>query len=401
MSNKKSSAAAAQVETTVAGVKISKVSEAALDAYLKSVGLPSDGPIEARLQRLVAYTEKKVPEQMLADCDVCGGASDARLDQCPFCGTAGIPDGAEFADAGPEPVTAVKAAPKPAAKAAKAAPAPKPAPKPAKTAAAKKSEPAAAIVRAEDRSSVAAAPGLDKAVERVNDLKRQAVVSYWELGRAIYDIYEGRLYTQRTDDKGAPKYKSWTQFCHAELGMAPQHSYKLMDVAVSFTKDDVEHVGVAKLGIMLRLPPEERDKMLAQVKNGMPLSKVAQEVRKLAGGAPARDTGRKGFTGKRGSGRKAGSAGDVPKVGPDEVLAVVGLGRTKIPLFARPMKKGDQPARAMSLDHDPHGVEDATNDVQVLYRVVKEAKGLVLIVERRRAPKAKDEKPAGKKPRKG
>lgn len=168
--------------------------------------------------------------------------------------------------------------------------------------------------RSKTRSSVASVPaqtedrvllvdqdGLDAAVVRVKELKQRAVVCYWELGRAIYEIYESRLHTQRAAENGAPKYHSWTQFCRAELGMSSTQSYKLMDVATTFDRADLERAGLSKLALLVRLPPAERARMLDRVNEGTSLSGVAEQVRRLA--APTR-VDRRGR--KHGGGRQPG-----------------------------------------------------------------------------------------------
>jgi hypothetical protein len=57
-----------------------------------------------------------------------------------------------------------------------------------------------------------------------------------------------------------------------------------------------------------------------------------------------------------------------------------------IPLYQRPAtrKKDDEPKRAKTLAQDPWGTEDLLNGVVTHYRIVKQAKGLALVVERRR-----------------
>ncbi len=80
---------------------------------------------------------------------------------------------------------------------------------------------------------------------------------------------------------------------------------------------------------------------------------------------------------------KAQAKKDAPK--PEGELSVVSkMGRTKVLLFARPTKKGDKDKRAINLGQDPHGVELSLNGITIRYRVVKEAAGLTLIIERDR-----------------
>jgi hypothetical protein len=224
---------------------------------------------------------------------------------------------------------------------------------------------------------------LDAAVEGVRRAKTRAVVSYWELGRAILSCFSGSLWKQRRDAEGSPLYKSWSQFCAAELEMSPQYAYRMMDVAATFSSEDVERFGVNKLGIMLRLSENQREKMLEEARAGMPYTTLAEQVRQLSPGP--RDTGRK-QVGEGKGGRK-------PKVEAptNSVTVALTIGRVKVPLFARvpPAKKMGTQKRATRLADDPVGEEILLNGVIQRFVISKDSEGrLILIVERRRASTA-------------
>ena len=347
---------------------------------------PGLEPLAARVTALQKAIKKATPEMNVADCSTCGGESDNRDSACPFCGDGEI-------DTTPAEVV-TKVEPKPEVKAAtpKAATTKAATPKAATPKAATKAEPAktattsgqvlvAVPKKGPAEAVLAKAPELDGAVAEVRRLKQQVVQDYWELGRAIFQIYDGKLHLLRRTEYGKPMYDSWSRFCAEELKMSPQHSYALMDVSVNFTRDDIAELGTTKLTPILRLPQSERAEMLKRAKT-LPASKVIEEVRRLAGGK-RRETGRKKVEGQ-GRGRPKKAEVRAPKGG---VTVAMMLGRVQVKLHARPKKKGDEEKRAMKLADDPHGTLVLLNGVEQFFKVSSDAKGqLILIVETRRTP---------------
>jgi hypothetical protein len=350
-------------------VDIEKVSIATVDQYLAKYGLSIEGTASERVDRLVVH-QSGIAKQHIGDCDYCHGASDVREPVCVFCGTG---DDEDDLATSADPVI----------------PTPPPA-KPEKAAKAKRSEAKLVLVDAGappveivDRpgssttTSISVAD-LDRNVEQIQALRKDAVVCYWKLGKAIFANFEGRLYTQRTDDTGAPKYKAFNQFVVTELGLSVSHAYALMDVAVNFSESDVLTVGVAKLTLVARLSPEERAGVLQRIReNNMPLSQVAEEVRRLAGGkrtdsAAVRGGGR-GFSGDAAAGRAAQSSKSSVTVG-------LYLGKQSIPL----MRMADPDKNAATLAHDPYCEELHVNGVKTKYRIIKGDVGLVLLITRTR-----------------
>lgn len=355
----------------VEGVLVAKAKREVVDKFLAQLGVAvaPDASLEVRVQALARHLKKATPDKHLADCDNCKGDSDVRLDVCPYCG-----EGDDQA--------AAKAAEQPAAK----APAPQKGKKKTTTrAAAAAAKAPAALAKAPATEVVAAGKGtegdLDKHVARVQALRATGAVCAWELGTEVARIYDGRLHMLRKTKDGHTRYKNWSQFCQVELQMTPQQSYKLMDVAKLFTRADVQQVGTTKLAVMVQLPEKERKRLLEKARKGMPRSEVAREVRELAASRPVRDTGRSG----RAAAATEKARAERRKRGREKELTVsVQLGRVTVPLYQRPKKKGADPKRATSLAQDPHGQEAAFNGVVVSYRLVKQAKGLALVVERRR-----------------
>jgi hypothetical protein len=211
---------------------------------------------------------------------------------------------------------------------------------------------------------------------RVRELQHQAIVCTWDLGRALFAIYEGKLWTQMTAD-GKALYDSWTKFCKKELGVDPKHGYRIMDVAANFTREQVTEIGVTKLGMIVRVAPEQRAKLLEAAKE-TPRSKLAVEVGKLAAGQ-VRDTGRDGFKGDSGKGRGGkGVREDGVAAKSTKVTIVRSEPRVVVELFKRGTTE-----RARHVK-DACGVEQCANGMVVLYALVETEKGLAIAVETRR-----------------
>lgn len=310
----------------------------------------------------------------IANCDVCGGDSDAELDCCPFCGDAEI----ELPE---EPVkkkavnkkTTAKAAPKAKASDTTAAPKKKTATK-AKAAAPKAKadqKGARAIVNTtgEEVSQLAYSKEVKAGIKKVHQLQQKGIECMWQLGKELYNIYEQKLHLQITDGTGKPAYDDWTNFCRKELAISKAYAFKLMDVAVCFDKEQVAEIGVTKLNLLVRVPEEKREELLAQAKD-IPRTKLADEVRKLAGGKP-RETGRGKFRGESGKGRTAATQSEKITVMRSEPRVVVDL-------FKR-----NTTDRAHDIQ-DAVGVERAANGVVVYYSLLRTEHGLSVIVETRR-----------------
>ena len=274
------------------------------------------------LVRLVAHFRKHTPKSQLADCLTCGGVADVQLAVCPYCGDGSEEEGAPLARAPAAPVVSERT--------------------------------------------------LDVAVARIQALKSDSAGSLWELGSEIKSLYDSSLWKQRTDEKGAPRWRSWGQFCEAELGVGAPYAYKLMDVAQVYSRDQVRSIGATKLHITLQVPKEHRERLLAGAVEG----KTVTELRGAAAalGKVKRDTGRTG-KGGAGSHKPGAKKGGRPK---EHVTVAMLVGRAEIPLFRG---LSDKPAR--SVTDVPRGTERLLNGVAQVFVLSKdEAGNLILIVER-------------------
>lgn len=203
---------------------------------------------------------------------------------------------------------------------------------------------------------------LDKSLDRIRKLRVGAGVSIWQLGLEIRLNYEQELWKLRTDKDGSLRYRSFRQFAAQELGMSHTYAYRLMDISAAFTQQEIEQIGTAKLGVILELPEPHRSKLLERARDGATTNELKGEA------AEAR-------------GKKQKPA--LPKG--DNITVAVALGRTIIPLLARPKKAGAAPSAARNLTDDPWAEELLLNGVKTMYHVRQNSNGeLVLVVERRR-----------------
>jgi hypothetical protein len=353
--------------TKVQGVEMAKTSATIIAASLVRLGLDVEGSDAEKVGRLVSYYKEKVDKKRLADCDICGGISDVNEPECPYCGDSGVAVGPLHETPAPaEPAPPVAKVSK--AK-AKATPAPEEAPVEAQAEIIAPPVQAAIVL-----SSPWTEADLDSAVGRVQELKLQTADRLWELGAAVKQICDNQLWLQRTDENGAPKYKTWGQFTETELEITHSYSYKLMDVAAHYTRDEVRRLGASKLAITLTVPKEKRAELIdaAESASVRELDQMATDI-----GKEQRDTGRtkKGGAGTHRKDKKKGSKA------PAKITVAMLCTRVEIPLH----KGAAADKRAKSLLDMPTGEERMFNGVKQRFVVTKDQDGsLILVVERTR-----------------
>ena len=366
-------------------IKLEAIKAEVVDEYLEKFGLSKAGTIGERVDRLQAQQREVTPAGDLGDCLECGAECDVNLPVCPFCGVGDEPE----QPPAPAKKPAQKSGQTPAKgkKRSQAAPDKKAAPKKADKAIVPES-PVEIVDSSEGPAAGLTTKDLDKSVEQIQGLKTQAAVRFWELGKALFECFEKRLYKLRTSDAGVPVYKSWNQFVVAECGIIAQRSYEMMNVAVAFDRKTVEEVGSVKLQLIAKLPPEERDALLEQVKSGLPKSKVAEEVRRLADGKPSQSPIAKKNPTTADAAKSTIQKTEAKKTEAvakkNEVAAVVVLGRKTITL-----SRADKPdMQAQTMAHGPNAEEYHLNGILTRYQIVKQAKGLALVITRQRLDKA-------------
>jgi len=392
-----------------------------IDGYLSRFGLTvevGDAANEAseRAEALAVFFKDEVkagkykPEEMVK-CDVCQSFSPNTLDECPFCGETDEPPGDGPEESAPVSTEIVKA---------------EPAPKIVKTTSKKVKAKAAAQDLIEGPTEVHDSDGvilhtvaterdLDQAVERIDKIKtelmRVGTRCGWEMGNELREIHARKLFLQRLDPKTkVPKFKTFAQFVTHEIKITPNYAYQLMDIAVAFTKEDVEQIAMRKLRTILTVPDEYRDELKQRALAGASTNELAQAVDKVMDGRPLRDTGRKGFragtekvdpnaakNAKKQREQLAAKTKESKKKKTDEAAAkgakdrpadavtVLMARRTKVKLFKAKLDSTGKPMRALRVVDDAHGSIDLWNNTKLHVRLIMNAKKeleVVIDVER-------------------
>lgn len=347
---------AKKTEKVVDGVKMSKVRRTHLIAAAERAGVVAAGSgasldTEA-LVHLVTAKYASLPMDDQGECGVCDGVCDAREDRCPYC-TADENDEQLPED----PADAVVAEAKPKGKAQLAV------------------VPKQAIVvdDLKPSSSLVTERELDEKIAKIQKLVGEGAAVYWEMGRAIKDLYDGQQWKLRTNaEDGKPKYKSWDAFCHHELHMSPPSAYSAMDVSAKYTVDQVRTFGSTKLSIIVRAPEEAQGELLddAKSKTAKELTEKVQKIKKDKGHVrPAR-------SGKAHQGAAGGAGGRKSKG--DKITVAQMLGRVTVKAYKKPPTRNyDEKdlVRAKRFADVPFGRRELANGVVETITLVENGAG--------------------------
>lgn len=260
-----------QPDLRVGPVSLVKVNWTILNHYLVKADLPTDGTDPQKVARLTKFFSE-TPKARQAACDNCGGVSDIEFSEvCPFCGEG---QEEEDDDVGSDPPEASAAAKEEALKEIPKAQAPL-----ALLGVPPKIDMLGAIRTEQD---------VDEAVREALSLKSRAAGNLWELGVILQRLYDHKAHRLRVVGKGksaTPKYENWNGFVEAEIGVTGSYSYKLMEVARKFSREQVALVGPAKLHVTLHIPEEERKRIVEAAMQGASLREVKAAVEEVKGRA--------------------------------------------------------------------------------------------------------------------
>lgn len=237
-----------------AGIKDGAIRFPIVDAALRRHQLAIGGTEQQRVMRLQAFFREHTPKERLADCTICEGVSDINEPHCPYCGD-GAGETAIVAEAKAMVITPVQQ--------------------------------------------------LDASVKRVHELKARTADSLWELGQEIRRLYDGNLWQYRVHD-GQQTYKQWALFCEKELGLSNTYSYRLMDIASQFTREQVREIGPTKLSMTLKVTNADRVKMLRAAAGGATVSQLRELARDIGIVEGSRRTGLDGRQTGRAPRKRAG-----------------------------------------------------------------------------------------------
>jgi hypothetical protein len=389
--------------TVVVGVDLDKVNELVFSRYCAKYGLIRTNSLTNDIALFSAKIMQVVDRKKVVCCDTCGGTSSIEDPECPYCGTCDgeMPVIENNLTKPPEPIivtSKTKAIAKPQPTKGNA--------QDAKEALLRTLEPTLEAMGIEPEISTDLAvhqsqdievANISDAIEAVKQAKELTVVCHWQLGQTILKCFKNDLWKQLKDEEGGVRYTNFYRFCENELGLSGRYCHSLMDIASSFSADDVAKIGVAKLGIILRLPEQDRDKLLIETRQGIPYSELSVKVRELNSESPP-PWSRKGIP------IISPSESDPDKpirsniiVAPPSVIERVittthAETRIHIPLYCNGgandfIDEGNTPLRrATRLADDPVGEEYSINGVCIKYMLICNQKNeLELVVERRKS----------------
>ncbi len=346
------------------------MSEAMIETALAKAGVPFDEADDLEAKAKALQDHYKASKQELAECDTCNGISPRALDACPFCGDVEIETMKEMQQDSKKTNGASSGA----------------------MVLAKPKQQTLVKVEVVKEMSIADAKSagekaLNESISRVATLKANFAESAWELGRELRELYDQKLFLFRLNEKGAPKYKTFVQFCSDELKMTTSSAFRWMDVSANFSRDEVRKFGHSKLALVVNLPPEKRMEALkgAEIGGTKSKAKLEQEVKELRAGTIA-DTGRGT------AGTKAATKAAAAKVAEKQAKAkaakaeeakriVVSLpdGRHKVPLMARGLSAKGEPKPAKRVSDQPVCEIEAPHGVTIKFAIVAKADGALFL----------------------
>ncbi len=395
---------------SIGGFFVDKIDGDVMRAYLTTANIPTD-KVDSRIEdneqlgvALSLYFREVTEESEMCKCEPCGGEAPVSLEACPYCGLVASVDDETTST---EQLSAKVEAEEPKKTSKKknksdATTTPEETPKATKetemTAATahvngKSTKTSAALATTPKKGSKAieveseivyTSKDLDKAVERVVRLKSMAATSYWALGNELRAINEQKLWKHRVNAAGKAKYTSFDQFSEQEVKISNTHAYNLIEIAKDYSEEDVREFGTSKLAIMLKAAPEDRPALKEKAKT-LGKRALAAEVQKAKK--------ERGHGAKKSKQAEAASKGGKAKAAKtakltDKITIAKIEGRRTVKLFAKPdsIRNVDFSTlkRAKTLDAQPFGKLELTNEVTMLFSLVKTDAGLELLINTRR-----------------
>lgn len=379
------------------GFFVDKVDGAAMRDFIKKNGVDVDveGASDEQIAlSLTVHFQNVTPDANdLCQCDHCHGVAPEALDACPFCAFQGT-----IIEAGPG--TASPELDEPAPKKTKD--------KAAAPAKAKEEEPTMVVngqtlVKVNGKGGKGKGKGageammakpvigekeLDAAVFEVIELKTKTFSSYFDLCEKVRDINQRQLWKLRLNDKGKQRYTGFDAFVQVELHMTANYAYGLIDVAKGFTADEMSKIGMTKAVLLMKAAPEDRERLKEKAPkvSRRELAEEVAESRKKTGHDKGNQQAKAGKKSAEARAKKKAAAKPVPA---DRVTIAVTEGRKTVKLYAKPpsMRNLDitQCKRAKTLDAQPFGIVELTNEITMHILIVKTDNGIEAKLDMRRS----------------
>jgi len=239
-----------------------------------------------------------------------------------------------------------------------------------------------AMTVAANGAMTGSAKALDKAVADVKRLLSDSHERYYEFAQKVLEIQTKQLWKLRRGDDGkAQKYKSWESFVLAELGMSVAHAWNAIETANHYkSAAEINEVGgKTKAALLLRVVPQEREKLKEKAKAGATkreLQKAVDESRKKYGSPKTSQQAKAGA--KAGEKKKAAAEAKAAKSAERITVANI-TGSRAIKLYKKPASlKGLQwppDTRATRIGDQPFGRLELQPGVVQYFSVVKRESG--------------------------
>lgn len=353
------------------GVVLDKVKPELLTAALKDCGIEPAATVPEMVGQLVGHYRKTAPDvKKLAQCD-CGGVFPNELKVCPYCG--------DVDDAAPKVESSAATTRSDVSPAATKAAKKVKLDRPPKMAIVKNSQLPPELVNI-------TVDVLDKATAEIIKLKTGSAKAMWELGVKIREVHDRQLYKLRTNDDGKPTYRTFEQYCAAEVQMSGNACYDLIKVAEHYTQETVALLGTSKLRLILKAPEEDRAALEQKAMAGASTNALRRDVKTKKKKTVAPKAERTTVTGK-----------PAPPVGKGrqlEHLTIVSvIGKKTLPCYVKPQKRGDPlvpvscPAKVQEwlAKSQPFAFDDVVNGVREVMALTSNSKGeLQIKIDRKR-----------------
>jgi hypothetical protein len=198
-------------------IQANQIDAEVLGRYLVQCQLSAEGSPVERAARLEMYFYERRTQMDVAQCDRCGGLSDAGLPECPYCGEQALLP---------------------------------------------KDEPPA------QAPGTALAPAtLDEEVATIRRSVRVAAENLYAVGTALRRIRDGQLWKARVNATGQPVHRGFYQFVEAEVGYKHAYASRLIGVCEDFDEAHLGRFGVTRLDVARRLPAAQREEFLEGTSN--------------------------------------------------------------------------------------------------------------------------------------
>jgi len=313
-------------------------------AVLVREGLPISGDPEELTGRLKKHFAS-YPDHEMSDCSECGNGSPADDPACAFCGHSGDGDGSTL-------VTLPGVS--------------------------------EAVTSLGDRAE--AERRLDAAIGRYGSANREMVGSGWDMGNAIREIRDGKLYLARRGAGDQPVHRNFEEFCRRELKTNAGHVNRMIAVAENYTREQALAIGTTKLGLVLKVFDEEKRAPLLEMASRpeVTVKQLAEATRQAVKDQPPRPD----RLGRKTAHAYRASAAVFPPAAPVAPFIPKASGQV---LFSERRKGPGDRRRAFELTDGPVARMRCLNGTQIRIRLFKGDKGIYAKLEFSEAPDEGDE----------